>query len=97
MEAAKKIEIVISATQENKLYDLLDQFEIKSYTLIDNVKGKGERGWQDASGLTDAFTNIYLLTTCQHEEFEKLKEPLRKLLERSGGVCIVTDSHILKH
>jgi hypothetical protein len=97
MISLKKIEIVVNTLHKEKLVSLFRQNGIDKYTLIDEVKGKGNRGWQDGDGLTDSFKNSYFLVACTVEEMEKLKEPLRIFLKKCGGICLISEAEWLKH
>ena len=97
MEKIKRIEIVVNAYQKEALVDLFRKNKIDKYTLIEDVKGKGNRGWQDGDGLTESFKNVYFLLACQPDDFERLKEPLRNILKKGGGICLISDSSSLTH
>ena len=95
MEQIKKIEIVINAYQKETLVSLFRKNQIDRYTLIEDVKGKGNRGWQDGDGLTESFKNVYFMLACKQDDFERLKEPLKNILKKGGGICMVSDCSIL--
>ncbi len=96
MKFVKKIEIVTGSLQSKKITQLLEEHSI-SYTIINNVMGKGDSGYQDGDGLHEAFQNRYLLVACSEEQLNKIVEPLRKMLAKSGGMCLVTDAQWLMH
>ena len=97
MKAVKRMEIILPAPALPELLRLLEKERVPGYTLIRSVEGKGDRGVQDAQGLTDTFRNSYVLTACDEAELERLKEPLRKLLNRTSGVCLVSEAMWLVH
>jgi len=97
MKAVKRMEIILPSPALPDLLDLLERQQVPGYTLIRKVEGKGERGVQDGQGLTDTFRNSYVLVACDEAEIARLQEPLRKLLHRNSGVCLVSDAMWLEH
>lgn len=97
MKVLKRVEIITGALETPKVVKILDQHGINGYTMIKNVLGRGDKGIQDGEGLHNAFQNTYILVACSNEEFEKISEPLRKLLRTVGGVCLVSDAEWLVH
>jgi len=97
MKLVKRIDIVINAVEREHLYKLLKKLEMNNYTLFEEVKGRGDRGWQDGAGLTDSFKNICVMLACSQEDFDKMQEPLREFLRKVGGICLVSDAQWLNH
>jgi len=97
MTDVKRIEVIINSLDKQKLIDILKEKKIAGFSYIDDVKGIGDRGIQDGKGLSDAFTNSYFLIACEEEDFNTIKEPLRSLLKKIGGVCLVSEAQWLIH
>jgi nitrogen regulatory protein PII len=97
MKAVKRVEIVVESDFLPKVVSLFDKNQINGYTIIRNASGKGDKGIRDGYGLTDVFQNNYILLACSDEELERIKEPLRVLLKRIGGICLVSDAQWLIH
>lgn len=97
MKAVKKVEIVAESDFLPKIVRLLEKEQISGYTVIRNASGKGDKGVRDGYGLTDVFQNIYILLACSEEELQRITEPLRALLKRIGGICLVSDAQWLIH
>jgi nitrogen regulatory protein PII len=97
MTNIKRIEVVINSLDKQQLIDILKKHRISGFTYVDDVKGIGDRGIQDGKGLSSAFTNNYFLIACSDEAFDTIKEPLRSLLKKIGGVCLVSDAEWLIH
>lgn len=97
MEAVKRIELIVHQPQVRAVVTILQQTGHNGYTLIEGVKGRGERGDQDAEGLTDSFKNAIFILAIPEEESAILLEKFRVLIKKSGGVCLVSDAHWLKH
>lgn len=97
MRDIKKVEIVAESDFLPKIVGLLEKENINGYTVIRNASGKGDKGVRDGYGLTDVFQNIYILLACSEEELERIREPLRALLKRIGGMCLISDAQWLIH
>ena len=97
MKDLKRVEIVTGALETPKVINILEEHQVNGYTMIKNVLGSGDKGVQDGEGLHNAFQNTYLIVACSQEELERIKEPLRKVLRKSGGVCLISDAQWLIH
>ncbi|MDX1920287.1 MAG: hypothetical protein SFU25_06080 [Candidatus Caenarcaniphilales bacterium] len=92
MQAVKKLEIIVDSLRLKQVIRALEEGGIKGYTIIDDIRGKGERGIQDGGSFMEALENSYLITTCPPEALEQIIIKLRPLLEEGGGVCFVSDA-----
>lgn len=97
MKDLKRVEIVTGTLEAPKVIQILERHNISGYTMIKNVLGSGEKGFQDGEGLHNAFQNTYIIVACSMEDFDAVKEPLRSLLSKVGGVCLVSDAQWLVH
>ncbi len=97
MKSLKRIDIVINAVDKEHLYKLLLKQGMSNFTLFEEVKGRGDRGWQDGAGLTDSFKNVCVMLACSQQDFDKMQEPLRDFLHKVGGICLVSDAQWLTH
>lgn len=97
MKAVKKLEIIIDSLRLKQVIKILEANGINGYTVLDDIRGKGERGVQGGGSFSEAFENCYLITTCPPEMIEEIADKLRPLLEEGGGVCFITDALWLKH
>ena len=97
MKALKRVEIVVGTLESSKVIRILDENKIDGYTMIKNVLGRGDKGIKDGEGLHNAFQNTYIIVACSVEELESITEPLRTVLTKSGGVCLVSDAQWLVH
>lgn len=97
MQNTKRVEIITGAYDMREVIRLLEIAGSDGYTLIPEVKGKGERGDRNADGLTEAFKNSMLIWVCTEQQWNDLREPLRLFVQRVGGMVIVSDCTILQH
>lgn len=97
MQAAYKVEIIISTLELTEVIDILDTLKFTGYTVIKNVSGKGERGFSE-NDLGRVFSNSYIVTACTNEkQLNFLIEEMKPLLKKVGGVFLMTDVELLEH
>lgn len=97
MEKAKRVEIITGAYDMREVIRLIEKAGALGYTLIPEVRGKGERGDRNADGLTEAFKNSMLIWICNEDQWENLKEPLRHFVQKVGGMVVISDCTMLSH
>ncbi len=97
MRPIKRVEIVADSADIPQIIRLLERRGVSGYTIVRDVAGRGERGMRLGDDPGGAFQNSYLLTTCEPEQIEALVESIRPVLQRRGGVCLVTDAWWVRH
>ncbi len=97
MQNVKKLEIITDTLEMKEVCAVLEAQGVSGYSIVRDVVGKGERGWQSGDELTDVFKNSYLLTTCDASEVERLIEAVRPILKKRGGICLVSDAQWVIH
>jgi len=97
MIAVKRLEIAIGAAHTPELVRVIKQAGAPGYTLVRDVQGSGDRGDRSGDELSNVYRNCYLVTAVSEPIAEQLTEAVRPLLERYGGVCLMSDAMLLKH
>jgi PII-like signaling protein len=97
MQNVLRIEIVIDATHVDRVVEILRVAGIDGYTLIRGVSGSGQRGLQRGDEITGVSNNNYVLTACPPERADAVTRALRPLLERVGGICLISEARWLRH
>ena len=97
MKNVQRIEVIINAPHAPRVIDILASAGLRDYTVIRGASGSGERGLQRGDDITGVSNNVYILTTCAPEDLDGVVEPLRPLLRRAGGVCLVSEARWLEH
>ncbi len=97
MRSVKRLEIIVEAVELRELQRVLARLGVDSYSVVHNVTGKSASGVQSGDDLSDVFRNVLLLTTCAPEELDEIVGALRPLLQRRGGICLVSDAQWLIH
>ncbi len=97
MIAVKRIEIVIDAAHTPELVRVVKDAGAPGYTLLRDVQGSGDRGDRSGDGLSNVYRNCYLVTAVAEDTAQTIIEATRPMLERYGGVCLMTDAMLLRH
>ena len=98
MTPMKRVEIVVGALELSEVSGVLDQAGVPGYTVLRDVTGKGDRG--DRTGddaLTGELKNGYIFCACTEAQARAVAEALRSVLQRVGGVCLITDCMWVEH
>lgn len=96
MKPVKRIEIVLPKGQVEQVVAALDEGWSSGYTVIRDVLGRGERGLRSGGdlGVSD---HHYILVACSDGQAPQIIETVRPILERYGGVCLVSDAQWVIH
>ncbi|QDG50616.1 transcriptional regulator [Persicimonas caeni] len=96
MRAVKRIEIVIDSLQIDRMVELLDDAGVSGYTVLPNARGRGRRGVRSGDEITGALENIYVMTICESDNLDTVLAAIRPLLDRFGGMCVVSDAELME-
>lgn len=96
MKTVKRIEIIVSHAILEDCIALLEKGKAEGYTIISPVEGKGSRGIRDSLGLTNAFSNAYILWFATANQWETLQPKLKDLFAKAGGVASVSEAQWLE-
>ena len=92
MKPLKKIEIIADSIELRRTLRTLEEtMDISGYTVIQDTLGMGEIGARLDDELTDVIKNSYVMFVCQEEQAEEILENMQPLLDRFGGVCLMSD------
>lgn len=98
MRPCKRIEIVIERTQAQRIERVLTRAGATGFTVIQNARGGGDRGYRRADDVTDTDENcIFVVATEDESIWREIVDSVRPVLERFGGVCLVTDAQWVVH
>lgn len=95
MKSMKKVELIIESVYINRLLKLFTKHDIHGYTIIKDIEGFGGHGFKTADDVSDIFTNIYIFTVCEAEQYQGMDKDIRSFLSRYGGKCILSDVLLL--
>ncbi len=98
MRPVKRLEIIVSSREMQKVLEKLDEAGAPGYSVIRDVVGRSNSG-----SVSDEFdfacttlSNVYILVFCSDEQITAVREGVRPLLKKFGGVCYVSDAVDIK-
>jgi hypothetical protein len=92
MKPLKKIEIITDSIELRRTLRTLEETSnISGYTLIKDTLGMGEIGARLDDELTDVIKNSYVMFVCPEDQANEILDGMRPVLDRFGGVCLVSD------
>jgi nitrogen regulatory protein PII len=94
MHPVKRVEIIATSLEMDKILASLDKVGVPGYTVIRNVTGKGPLGTvsDDVDLGTKKLSNVYVICCCPQEQVKPILEKIRPLLNKFGGVCYISDA-----
>lgn len=97
MMQVKRMEIVIDQAHTPALLKMLREAGAPGYTVIRDVQGTGDRGDRGGDQLSDVYRNCYVMVAAPETLCTTLIESIRPMLERFGGVCLVSEASLIRH
>ncbi len=92
MHQVKRIEIISDSIELGKIVEALKKTGVPSYAVIRNVGGKGIKGTTSSDLDMTMVENDYVLAICPPSQVEFIVEELRPILNRYGGICLISDA-----
>ncbi len=93
----KKIEIITDYLYQKRLVELIDKTGVSGYTILKDIAGKGLRGSKDGHGVSGGYKNCYIMICCDLDEATRVVDAVRPVINKFGGICIVSDAHWVIH
>lgn len=98
MQPCKRIEIVIERAQADRLARALNDGGAPGYTAIYHAGGSGDRGVRRADDVTDTDENcVFIIAADTQAQVSDIVAAVQPLLQRFGGLCLVSEAMMLAH
>ncbi len=97
MKSVQRLEIIVERTQRDRVLEVLTQAGVDGWSVLPVVAGQGQRGARGLEGLPGALENDLILSAVEEAQLSGVLDHLRPVLERWGGVCLVSEARWLKH
>lgn len=98
MRPCKRLEIVIERSQATKLEGILKEAGATGFTVIQNAGGGGDRGYRRADDVTDTDENCVFVVAVEKDSIvHEVVEAVRPILQRFGGICLVSEANWVIH
>lgn len=96
-KSVKRVEIIISSLELKTVLAHFEDIGVTGYSIIRNVIGKGDRGSVSEEEELGLLGNDYVLVICDAEKAALIQAMLLPILERYGGVCLISEAEWLIH
>lgn len=97
MKSVKRLEIIVERTQRGLVLDFLTEAGVEGWSILPVISGMGGRGDRGSDGLPGSLENDLILAAVEEGQLNSVMDHLRPVLERWGGVALVSDALWLKH
>jgi hypothetical protein len=91
MDTIKRLEIIVPAIELKPVLKLIEKMGINKYSIIRHVIGRGEFG-ESSDDLDGQLSSVYILTTCSAGQEGPLFSELQPIMEKFGGMFLVSDA-----
>ncbi|MEM8739682.1 MAG: transcriptional regulator [Planctomycetota bacterium] len=97
MREVKRLEVVIDALHVEAVLRTLHDAGVDGYTVVREASGWGDRGARRPDGISGVFENCLILCAVDPEVMEQVTTGLRPVLQRHGGVALLSDAQWITH
>ncbi|MEM9388583.1 MAG: transcriptional regulator [Pseudomonadota bacterium] len=98
MRPCKRLEIVLERSQMERLIRALHEAGADGYTFLMHAGGSGDRGYRRADDVTDTDENCVFIVAAEDDDAaQAILDRVRPILERYGGMCLLSDAQWLIH
>ncbi len=88
----QKLEIIIEAVELKRVVRILDECNVRGYSILPNVMGRGNKGGIRSGGdLSDILNNVLIVTVDEQDVIQRVVERIQPLLANYSGVLIVSN------
>ena len=97
MKPVQRLEIIVERSIRDKILDVLTHAGCHGWSILPVSSGHGHRGTRGLEGLPGGLENELILAAVDDGQLPAVLDQLRPLLERWGGVCMVSQALWLRH
>ncbi|WP_322522175.1 P-II family nitrogen regulator [Guyparkeria halophila] len=91
----KKLEIIIEGEHQEFATDILDRADVKGYTIVGNLSGKGSQGFHEGHLMFNEDEVLIMIIAAVPEELvEPLLEGFAPFFDKHSGVVFVSDIQV---
>lgn len=91
----KKLEIIIEAVEKKSVLKILNELEVRGYTIINDIHGKGKQGTRRGSELTNIMRNSMIIVVDEPEIINSIIEKVKEILEIYSGKMFISDVEMI--
>jgi hypothetical protein len=90
MHTVSRLEIMADSVELTLITNILKRTPQLTYTVIRNVTSHGVRGEETEGGIS--LENDYIIAFCPTDRLKPMLEEIRRVLNKFGGVCFVSEA-----
>lgn len=88
----QKLEIITEAIELKRVLRILDECNVRGYSILPNVMGRGSKGGVRSGGdLSDILNNVLIVTVDEPNVIQTVVERMQAQLANYAGIMIVSD------
>lgn len=93
----KKLEIILEGEQLEFATDLLDHADVKGYTIVNNLSGKGSHGFHEGHLMfNEEEVLVMIIAAVPEDKVEPILEGFEPFFSRHSGVVFVSDIQVTR-
>lgn len=93
----KRLEIIVEAPLRKRLIDLLDRSDVRGYTVLPALAGRGgEVNWRREGQVTAAGQMLMVVCIVDPARAEELVEAVYGFLSRHHGIVSLSDVEVVR-
>jgi nitrogen regulatory protein PII len=93
----KKIEVIVAGEQENSIAAMMEEANIRGFTLIRNISGKGHHGFHEGKILfNDKASLVMFIAVATEESIASIAVGMKTLFQSNSGVMFVSDVSVAR-
>jgi nitrogen regulatory protein PII len=92
----KKLEIIIESLESPKVMRILNENNVKGYTKLDNLVGRGRKEKISSYELTGFLKRTIFIVVDEEAVLRKVIEDIKPILLDYAGVMLVSDVEFIK-
>ncbi len=93
----KKLEIILEGEYQEFATDLLDRIEVKGYTIINNLSGKGSHGFHDGHLMFNEDDVLIMIIAAVPESLvSPILQGLAPFYNEHSGVVFISDIQVTR-
>ena len=91
----KKLEIIVDGEHKSFVTDLLDRAEVKGYTIVNNLSGKGQHGFHEGHLMFNEDDVLIMIIVAVPEDLvSPIMEGLTPFFNAHSGVVFISDIQV---
>ncbi len=88
----QKLEIIIEAVELKRVVRILDECNVRGYSILPNVIGRGNKGGVRSGGdLSDILKNVLVVTVDEPDIIVRVVQRVNALLTDYSGIMIISE------